>query len=227
MFLIFWPDLAPKLTWLGTDAPPGAAFTAKHHSLVTYQGHGMVQQQQMRCNGCKLLEFGLRWVGHFQTFEIWPKNWLDLAQMLHQELVSQQNITHWSHTKGMEWISSNRWGVMAANCLSLGPDWLDLVKLLIRSGPKTDLAWHRCSTRSWFHIKTSLIGHIPRVWNGSAATPQMRYNGFKQLEFGLRWVWSSKLLTRSGPKNWLGLAQMLHKELVSQKISLIGHIPSV
>jgi hypothetical protein len=23
--------------------------------------------------------------------------------MVHQELVSHQNITHWSHTKGMEW----------------------------------------------------------------------------------------------------------------------------
>jgi hypothetical protein len=30
----------------------------------------MVQQQQMRCNGCKhLLQFGLRLVGHFQTFD--------------------------------------------------------------------------------------------------------------------------------------------------------------
>jgi hypothetical protein len=49
------------MAWLGTDAPPSeAGLTAKHHSLVTYQGHGMVQQQEMRCNGCKLLHFGLR-----------------------------------------------------------------------------------------------------------------------------------------------------------------------
>jgi hypothetical protein len=50
------------LAWIGTDGPPGAGFMAKHHPLVSFQGHGMVQQQEMRCNGCKLLQlqFGLR-----------------------------------------------------------------------------------------------------------------------------------------------------------------------
>jgi hypothetical protein len=69
------------LAWLGTDGPPGTGFTAKHHSLVTYQGHGMVQQQEMRCDGCKLLpllQFGLRLAWRFQIFEwIWPTT--DLA----------------------------------------------------------------------------------------------------------------------------------------------------
>jgi hypothetical protein len=58
---------------------------------------------------------------------------------------------------------------MAANCFVSCSDWLGVSKLLTGSGPKTDLAWHRWSTRSWFHIKTSLIGHIPRAWDGSAA----------------------------------------------------------
>ena len=121
--------------------------------------------------------FSLGWlVGYFQTFDqIKPKNWLGLAQMVHQQLVSYQNITHWSHShiKMMEWSSSNRWGVMAAKCFILCSDWLDVSKLLTRSGPKTDLAWHRCSTRSWFHSKASLIGHTPRAWNGSAATDEV------------------------------------------------------
>jgi hypothetical protein len=47
---------------------------------------------------------------------------LGLAEMGHQELVSQHNITHWSHMEGMEWSSSNRWGVVAANRMSFGSD---------------------------------------------------------------------------------------------------------
>jgi hypothetical protein len=41
------------------------------------------------------------WLGVSKPFKwiIWPKNWLGLAQMVHQELVSHHNITHWSHIK--------------------------------------------------------------------------------------------------------------------------------
>jgi hypothetical protein len=91
----------------------GAGFTAQHHSLVTYQGHGMVQHQWMRCHGCKLLQFGLR---------------MDIYSIL-----------------------------LTCSC------------------PKTDLAWHRWSTRSWFHSTTSLIGHIPRPWNGPAPMDEVSW----------------------------------------------------
>jgi hypothetical protein len=50
----FLQDQAKEVTWLGTDGPPGACFTTKHHSLVTYGGRGMVQQQQKRYHGYKL-----------------------------------------------------------------------------------------------------------------------------------------------------------------------------
>jgi hypothetical protein len=101
------------------------------------------------------------------------KNWLGLEQMVSWELVSQQNIIHWSHTKTMEWSSSKWWGVMAANCFSLVSERLVSSKLLTQSWPKTDLAWHRWSARSWFHSTTSLIGHIPRPWNGPAAMDEV------------------------------------------------------
>ena len=72
----FWQRLAKKWTWLGRDGPPGACFTSKHHSLVTYGGHGMVQQQQMRCHGCKPHEFWLRAVWVVQKFWQGPaKQW--------------------------------------------------------------------------------------------------------------------------------------------------------
>jgi hypothetical protein len=55
------------------------------------------------------MSFGPDLVGQFQAFgRIQPKNGLGLAKMGHQELVSQQNITHWSHMEDMEWSSSNR-----------------------------------------------------------------------------------------------------------------------
>jgi hypothetical protein len=46
--------IKPKMymTWLGPDGV-----------------HGMVQQQQMRCHGCKPHEFRLRFVGCFETFD--------------------------------------------------------------------------------------------------------------------------------------------------------------
>ena len=98
-----WQSQAKKWTWLGRDGPPGACFTAKHHPLVSYGGHGMVQKQQMRCHGCKPHEFWPRAGWMLRNF--WqnrPKNGVGLAEMGHQELVSQQNITHWSHMEDME-----------------------------------------------------------------------------------------------------------------------------
>jgi hypothetical protein len=72
-------------------------------------------------------------------------------------------------------------------------------------GPKTDLAWHRWSTRSWFHTKTSLIGHIPRPWNGPAAMNEVSclqtamlwsHNGWMSIQT-FDWILPSKL-------TWLG-----------------------
>jgi hypothetical protein len=54
----FWQDWVKRVTWLSRDdVPPGACFTAKYHSLVSYGGHGMVQQLLLRCHGCKQHEF--------------------------------------------------------------------------------------------------------------------------------------------------------------------------
>ena len=170
----------------------GIHFWSSSHYGCWNGGHGMVQQQQMRCHGCKLMSLGSDLVGYFKTLDmiqpimwlglaemdqwkippikrshilighIWrtwngpaatdeevswqviatngmslssdlvgcfktsvrihPKNWLGLAQMGQQELVLQQNITHWSHMEDMEWSSSNRWDVMTINWMSFGSD---------------------------------------------------------------------------------------------------------
>ena len=48
------------------------------------------------------VSFGSELVGCFENFgRVQPKNGLGLAEMGHQELVSQQNSTHWSHVE--EW----------------------------------------------------------------------------------------------------------------------------
>ena len=81
VLLKFWKGPATKWTWLGRDGPPGACFTAKHHSLVTYEGHGMAQQQHMRCHGCKLHEFWLRAVWVLGNFWQGPaKKWTWLCR---------------------------------------------------------------------------------------------------------------------------------------------------
>jgi hypothetical protein len=62
--------------------------------------------------------------------------------MVHQELVSQQNITHWSHTKVMEWFSNNRRFAVTANYFSSQSDELNVVSNIIYDrgcNPKIDL----------------------------------------------------------------------------------------
>jgi hypothetical protein len=48
------------MAWCDTDGPPGAGFTLNHHSLDSYGGHGMVQQQLIRCLGWLWHKF---WLG--------------------------------------------------------------------------------------------------------------------------------------------------------------------
>jgi hypothetical protein len=95
----------------------------------------------------------------------------------HQELVLQQNITHWSHMEDIEWSSSSRWGVMSAN-----NGWVfkrfghQMLKNFCQIQPKKwhDLAWQICViTRSSFNNKTSLIGHVWRTLNGPAAADEV------------------------------------------------------
>ena len=74
----------------------GACFTANHHSLVTYEGHGMAQQQQMSVMAANCMNFGSELFGCYENFSSdQPKKGPCLAEMGHQELVSQQIITHW------------------------------------------------------------------------------------------------------------------------------------
>jgi hypothetical protein len=47
--------------------------------------------------------------------------------MGHQELVSQQNITHWSHMEDMEWSSSNRWARLQILIIVLVAHWSEFV----------------------------------------------------------------------------------------------------
>jgi hypothetical protein len=101
------------MAWYDTDGPPGAGCTLNHHSLDPYGGHGMVQQQLIRCLGwsCNVIHykflFGiagtlLKFDPHFQF-----KTWHGVTQMGHQELVAHWIITHWIHMEDMEWFSSN------------------------------------------------------------------------------------------------------------------------
>jgi hypothetical protein len=39
--------------------------------------------------------------------------------------------------------------------------------------PNSDLVWQRWTTRSLFHHKSSLMGHIWRTWNGPEATDEV------------------------------------------------------
>ena len=76
----FWQGPAKKWTGIGRDdGPPGACFTKKHHPLVTYGGHGMVQKQQMRCHGCKPHEFWPRAGWMLRNFWQNPATKMDLA----------------------------------------------------------------------------------------------------------------------------------------------------
>ena len=50
------------------------------------------------------MNFGSQLFGCINNFDrAQPKNGLGLAEMGHQELVSQQTITHWLHMEVMEW----------------------------------------------------------------------------------------------------------------------------
>jgi hypothetical protein len=44
-----FPAATQNMAWGDTDGPPGAGCTLKHHSLDPYGGHGMAQQQPIRC----------------------------------------------------------------------------------------------------------------------------------------------------------------------------------
>jgi hypothetical protein len=98
--------------------------------------------------------------------------------------------------------------------MSFGPDFLvGQFKAFGRIQPKMDSAWLRWATRSLFHNKTSLIGHIWRTWNGPAATDEVLWlqNAPDFL------VGQFQAFGRIQPKNGLSLAEMDHQELVSQQ----------
>ena len=64
---------------------------------------------------------------------------------------------------------------MAANPVTFGSDLVGAIKIQAGFSQKMDLAWQRWATRSLFHNKTSLIGHIWRAWNGPAATDDVSW----------------------------------------------------
>lgn len=64
--------------------------------LVAHWGHGLVWYQQMRYCASKLLSYGWVLLLLFQTFDVLNlKKWFWFSLICHQQLVSQQNITHW------------------------------------------------------------------------------------------------------------------------------------
>jgi hypothetical protein len=52
----------------------------------------------------------------------------------------------------------------------LCPNLRQSAKLVDNGSPKSGRARHRWGLRSWFGTASSLIGHIWRTWNGSAAS---------------------------------------------------------
>jgi hypothetical protein len=86
---------------------------------------------------------------------------------------------------------------------------------LTRSGPKIGFAWHRWSTKRWFHIKTSLIGHIPRPWTDLAATDEVSWLQTASVSFmaQIGWTFPNFFDWILLPKNRLGLAHIVHQEL--------------
>jgi hypothetical protein len=96
--MLLWTfDRTQRKEWLGL-AEMGhqelVSVTTTHHSLITYGGHGMVQQQKMRWHSCTAnhVSFGPDLVECFKTFDrAQPEQWLGLAKTDYQELISQQN----------------------------------------------------------------------------------------------------------------------------------------